>query len=165
MLEQVPRNLVKYGAATLCLYSCSCFSTQRQVLVCSDTMRHIQPQSYHVGIWRKFATRWTQSTGRCNLARTSQPGTQRSPRTCMARGHKIAPAAKNFRISGAKKRDQKVRNMDPEIGTKTNPWRPLGYYKYKEGQFLGTVFWTPKMCSKAWFSGSFSGGFDFTRNA
>ena len=137
---------------------------QRQVLACSDTVRHTQPQSYHVGMWRKSATRWTQSSGRCNLAGTSQPGTQRPPRTCTARGHKIAPAAKNFRIFGAKKRDQKIRNTDPKIGPKTNPWRFLGYYKYKGGPFLGATFWTPKMCSKAWFSGPFSGDLDFTRN-
>ncbi len=72
---------------------------------------------------------------------------------------------KNFRIFGAKKRDRKKRNTDPKMGPKTNPWRFLGYHKYKEGPFLGTVFWTPKMCSKAWFSGPFSGGLDFTRNA
>ena len=137
---------------------------QRQVLVCADTMRHIQPQPYHVCIWRKFTARWTQSIGRCNVASTSQPGTQRFPRTCIARGSKIAPAAKNFRIFGAKKRDQKIRNTDPKIGPKTNPWRFLGYYKYKEGPFLGATFWTPKMCSKAWFSGPFSGDLDFTRN-
>ncbi len=138
---------------------------QRQVLVCADTMRDIQPQSYHVGIWRNFTTRWTQSIGRCNLARTSQPGTQKSPRTCLARGHKIVPAAKNCRISGAKKRDRKIRNADPKRGPKTNPWRFLCYYKYKEGLFLGTVFWAPKVCSKALFSGPFSGDLDFTRNA
>ena len=67
----------------------------------------------------------------------------------------------NFR---GKKRDQKIRNTDPKIDPKTNPCRFLGYYKYKEGPFLGATFWTPKMCSKAWFSGPFSGDLDFTRN-
>ena len=128
----------------------------------SITFMLIRNETYpaHVGIWMELPTRWTPSLlGSCDLARIRNQETHKSPSCWSAQrlGPQSGSNCKNVRIFGAKAGTRKCEIRNPKMGPKIGPWLLPCYYNYKAGNISGHRFWTPKMCSKACFSGPFFG--------
>ena len=129
----------------------------------SITFMLIRNETYpaHVGIWMELPTRWTPSLlGRCDLARIRNQETHKSPSCWSAQrlGPQSGSSCKNVPIFGAKAGTRKYEIRNPKMGPKIGPWLLPCYYNYKAGNISGHRFWTPKICSKACFSGPFFGG-------
>ena len=124
----------------------SCFLMQHQAYVCSYAIRHIQPQSYHVGLLMRFPTS-TQSLGRCNPTRISQPGRRkRIPAAGTRRGHKMVPAHKTPELSGPKTGPKNANCETQKRGQKQVRDGSLAIIIIRRARFWATVFWTLKVC-------------------
>ena len=95
-------------------------------------------------------------------SKNSQPGNPKVPQLL----ERATPGAtKWLNPRGQKRGPKNTKNGTQKWYQKSLPGGSLAIIIIRRCPFRGTVFWTPKMCSKACFSGPFSRDLNFIRNA